>query len=94
MAAVTFLPRFLPMALLSRFSLPVRLKETMGYMPAAIISAILFPILFSTTDAAFAIDARLLWSAVPVIFLCSVYKKIWLAVLVGMLTYWILGSLG
>jgi branched-subunit amino acid transport protein len=93
MAAVTFLPRFLPMALLSRFSLPDRYKNTLEYVPAAIIAAILFPGLLSTNEIPFVVDARLLLSALPVIILCFTTKNIWAAVIAGMLAYWIMAFL-
>lgn len=91
MAAVTFLPRFLPLALLSRFSLSPRLKESLGYMPVAILSAILFPALFSTADSSFILQPRLILAALLVAVLMYYFKNLWLAVITGMLVYWLLG---
>ena len=91
MAAVTFLPRFVPLALISRLSLNPRLKESLGYMPVAILSAILFPALFSTADSSFILQPRLLLAALPVIVLMYFFKNLWLAVTTGMLAYWLAG---
>jgi branched-subunit amino acid transport protein len=46
MAVVTFIPRFIPLAFLSRRAIPERIKAALEYIPVAILSAIVFPILF------------------------------------------------
>jgi len=46
MAVVTFVPRFLPMVLLTKWTLPEKMKQGLDYMPTAILSAIVFPLLF------------------------------------------------
>ncbi|GAP15585.1 predicted membrane protein [Longilinea arvoryzae] len=40
-AAVTFIPRVLPLALLSRFNLPKWLIRWLGYVPIAVLAALL-----------------------------------------------------
>ncbi len=40
-AAVTFVPRVLPLALLSRFNLPKWLIRWLGYVPIAVLAALL-----------------------------------------------------
>ena len=47
MAAVTFLPRFLPMALVSRIVIPDRAKTFLEYVPVAVLSALIFPAIFA-----------------------------------------------
>jgi len=91
MAAVTFLPRFLPLAFLARMSLSPRLKALLSYMPVAIMAAIVFPVLFSTSEKALSFEPRLLFSALPVIILTYFLKNLWLSVVAGMLTYWLTG---
>jgi branched-subunit amino acid transport protein len=92
MAAVTFLPRFLPLALFSRWTLSPGLKAGLSFMPVAILSAIVFPILFSNTESAFTLDPQLLVSALFVVVLTYFFRNLWLAVIIGMLAYWILGT--
>jgi branched-subunit amino acid transport protein len=43
MWAVTYFPRFLPLAALSQIRLPERLMCWLSYLPAAILSALIFP---------------------------------------------------
>ncbi|HEX9118873.1 MAG TPA: AzlD domain-containing protein [Anaerolineae bacterium] len=40
-AAVTFIPRVLPLVLLSRFTLPDRAVRWLGYVPVAVLAALL-----------------------------------------------------
>ena len=43
MWAVTYFPRLLPLLTLSRIRLPDRLMTWLSYLPAAILSALIFP---------------------------------------------------
>lgn len=90
MALVTFLPRFLPMALLSRWVLPEKIKIGLGYIPVAILSAIVLPVLFSDGGEA-GIQPQSLLAALPVFFFAWKAKSLWGSVLLGMLIYWGLG---
>ncbi len=91
MAGVTFLPRYLPLAVLSRLSIGPRLRAGLGFLPVAIMSAIVFPSLFSTTERPLVFEPRILISAIPVIILSYIFKKLWVAVIAGMLMYWVSG---
>ena len=92
MAVVTFVPRFLPMALLTKWTLPEKIKQGLDYMPTAILSAIVFPLLFfDTTSGSFTIEPRVLLSAIPVFVFSWRIKSVWGAVLLGMGVYWGLG---
>jgi len=90
MALVTFLPRFLPMAFLSRWVLSKKIKIGLGYIPVAILSAIVFPILFSDGGEA-GIQPQSLLAALPVFFFAWKAKSLWGSVILGMLFYWGLG---
>ena len=96
MAAVTFLPRFFPMVFLTRMAIPEKVKIGLDYIPAAILSAIVFPILFSTGQGSVGIEPRLLVAAVPVFLFALKVRSLWGAVILGMLIYWgagfVLGS--
>ena len=93
MAVVTFLPRFLPMALLTRWVIPEKVKMGLGYIPAAILSAIVFPILFFQEGAEVAVRPLYLLSAVSVFIFSWKVKRLWASVILGMLVYWGLGFL-
>jgi branched-subunit amino acid transport protein len=90
MAFVTFVPRFLPMAFLSRWVLPERVKLGLDYIPVAILSAIIFPILFSD-GGRIGIDPHSLLAALPVFLFAWKVKSLWGSVIVGMAVYWGLG---
>ncbi len=91
MAVVTFLPRFLPMAFLTRWVIPERVKTGLGYIPAAILSAIVFPILFFNEGEKIAIQPHYLISAISVFVFSWRLKRLWASVILGMLVYWGLG---
>ena len=91
MGIVTFLPRFLPMAFLTRWVIPERVKMGLGYIPIAILSAIVFPILFFTEGAEVEIQPHYLLSAIPVFIFAWRVKNLWGSVVLGMLIYWGLG---
>jgi len=92
MAVVTFVPRFLPMALLTKWTLPEKMKQGLDYMPTAILSAIVFPLLFfESASGSFVIQPQILLSALPVFVFSWRVRSVWGAVLLGMGFYWGLG---
>jgi branched-subunit amino acid transport protein len=88
MAAVTFLPRFLPMAFLARRPLPETMKRALDYMPTAILSAIVFPILFSDGGGGSGIHLPSLAAGIPVFIFAWRWRSLWGSVFLGMLAYW------
>jgi len=93
MAFATFLPRFIPMALLSRLVIPERVKKGLDYIPISILSAIVFPILFFNEEGGAGIQPQYLLSAIPVFIFVWKVKSLWGSVILGMLIYWGLGSI-
>lgn len=91
MAAVTFLPRFLPMALVSRLAIPDRAKAFLEYVPVAVLSALVFPAIFAVDGGGVGVESRLLLAAVPVFFFAWKMKNLWGSVVLGMAVYWALG---
>jgi branched-subunit amino acid transport protein len=91
MGIVTFFPRFLPMAFLTRWVIPERVKMGLGYIPIAILSAIVFPILFFNEGGKVEIQPHYLLSAIPVFIFAWRVKNLWGSVILGMLVYWGLG---
>lgn len=71
MAAVTYIPRALPMLALARRSLPEAVVLWLGFIPAAVLAAMLLPALTVTERGLdFAADNVFLWAA-PVAFLAG-----------------------
>jgi len=91
MAMVTFLPRFFPMAFLTRWTLPERVKKGLEYFPISILSAIVFPILFFNEEGSMGIQPHYLLSAIPVFIFAWKVKSLWGSVILGMAIYWGLG---
>ena len=90
MALVTFLPRFLPMAFLSRWVLPEKTRVGLSYFPVAILSAIVFPTFFSEGNGV-EIQPQYLLAALPVFIFAWKVKSLWGSVVLGMAIYWGLG---
>jgi branched-subunit amino acid transport protein len=93
MAVVTFLPRFLPMAFLSRWQIPPNVKRGLEYIPAAVLSALVFPSLFFDGSGNFGVQTQLLLPALPVFVFAWKVRSLWGSVILGMLLYWGLGFL-
>lgn len=91
MGIVTFLPRFLPMAFLTRWVLPEKVKKGLDYIPISILSAIVFPILFFNEEGEIGVHSHYLFSGIPVFIFAWKVKSIWASVILGMLIYWGLG---
>ena len=91
MGLVTFIPRFLPIAFLTRWVIPERVKMGLGYIPIAILSAIVFPILFFNEGGKVDFQLHYLLSAIPVFIFAWKVKNLWGSVLLGMLVFWGLG---
>ena len=92
MGAVTYLPRMIPLVILSQRKLPVWFAEWLELIPPAILSALIAPTLFAhSTPRLFTLSKIELLAAVPTL-LCA-YKTRSLAgtVIVGMVCYWGLG---
>lgn len=90
MGLVTFLPRFLPMAFLSRWVVPNKVRIGLGYFPVAILSGIVFPTLFSDGNKV-GIQPQYLLAALVVFLFAWKVRSIWGSVLLGMAAYWGLG---
>jgi len=90
MGLVTFLPRFIPMAFLSRWIFPEKVKVGLSYFPVAILSAIVFPTFFTDGNQV-EIQFQYLLAALPVFLFAWKVKSLWGSVLLGMAVYWLLG---
>jgi branched-subunit amino acid transport protein len=62
-AIVTYLPRMIPMALLSNLKLPTFLKRFLGFIPYTALSALIFPAILSSTSS---VESALLGGSIAV----------------------------
>lgn len=91
MAGVTFVSRFLPMVLLSRWTLPEKVRWGLEYIPVAVLSAIVFPILLFDRRGEFTVQPQFVFAAIPVFIFAWKVKSIWGSVVLGMIVFWLLG---
>ncbi len=76
MAAATYLPRLLPLLLLSRRRLPLSVERWLSYVPVAVLAALLGPILL-LPEGSFTLELSpnpYFWAALPT-FAAAVYTR-------------------
>lgn len=86
MSLVTFLPRLLPMLLLSKRSLPAPLARWLSYIPAAVLAALLGPALLAPAgkmELGFTANPGL-WVSLPVFLVAFLTRSLFATVLTGM----------
>ncbi len=92
MGVVTYLPRWLPLALLADRKLPPWLVQWLEMVPAAILGALIAPILLVDKSAGVADFSRPeLWVAIPTLAFAWFTRSLAGTVLVGMALYWGVG---
>ncbi len=85
MMAVTYLPRLLPALFLSSRSLSPVIVRFLGYVPAAVLSAMLFPsLLLREGRPDLSLDNLFLWAAIPCFLLAIRTRSMFGAVALGM----------
>ena len=95
MGLVTYLPRCLPLLYLAHRRLPKGLIDWLGFIPAAILSALLAPILFADgVTRSLELGKPELWAALPTLLFAWKTKSLGGTVIVGMLCYWLVGKIG
>ena len=88
MVFVTYLPRFLPLILLSQKNLPSGIVRWLGYIPVAVLSALLAPgILLKDGELFLSTKNISLLAFFPTIFIAVKTKNIFLTVLGGFFSY-------
>ncbi len=86
MAVVTFIPRLLPVLLLSSRTLPPVIIRWLSYIPVAVLSAMLLPtILVVDGKVALKGDNILLWAAIPTLVVAVETKSLFTSVVAGMI---------
>lgn len=91
--AVTFLPRYLPMTILSRFRLPGWFERWLGYIPAAVLAALTAQSLF-LRGRALAFRPDYLLAALPAGLAAWLTRNLFLTVLAGMAAIVVLRAIG
>lgn len=85
MALVTYIPRVLPLLILSRLQLPLIVGEWLGFLPVAILGALLFPALFMPEGEFFlSFENPFLLASIPTALVALTTKNLLLTVLLGM----------
>ncbi len=84
MFAVTYLPRVLPLTILSRVKLPQFVIDVLSYVPVAILSALLVPALLLTDGRIdISLDNYLLIAAAITSVIAVFTKKLFVIVVAG-----------
>lgn len=93
MGAVTYLPRMLPLVALAHRRLPQGVVDWLGFIPVAILSALVAPGLFAeSATRSFAFGKLELLVTVPTLLFAARTRSLGGTVVVGMGLYW-LGTL-
>jgi branched-subunit amino acid transport protein len=95
MAAVTYVPRWLPLWLLSGRSLPRWFLDWLSLIPVAVLSALLLPeLIISGPPRQLDPLNPKFFVAIPTFLVAAKTKSLLWAVLTGMVLYWLAGTIG
>jgi len=93
MGVVTYVPRLVPLLFLSRRELPRWFTEWLEYIPAAILSALILPLLLTTgVPRHLDVTKPELLVAVPTFLVALKTRSLAGTVLAGMFLYWLVGQ--
>jgi branched-subunit amino acid transport protein len=85
MAAVTYIPRMLPIMFLASRSMPGFLIRWLSYVPISVLSAMLLPeLLVKNNNIDFSLDNVFLLTAIPTMIVGWLTKSLYLTVFTGM----------
>jgi len=91
MGMVTFVPRWLPLIFLSRRQLPQWLVDWLDFIPVAILSALLAPLLLTSGAGPHLDFGRAeLFAALPTFGVAYLTRSLGGTVLAGMLVFWLI----
>ena len=94
MSIVTYLPRALPMVILSHYNLPAWFTRWLTFVPSAIFGALVFPDIFITDNHInLELNNVALWTTLIIAPLAFKTKSLGYTIIGGTLTYAILQSL-
>ena len=85
MTVVTYLPRLLPVLLMSSRALPRLLEVWLSYVPSAVLAALVAPsLLVDQHKVSFATGNVFLWASIPTVIVAWKTKNLFLSVFLGM----------
>ena len=88
MMALTFIPRYIPMALASRFPIPPLLGDTLEFVPIAVLTAIIAQAtLVHDGQIHFAIDNAYIYGAVTAAVVAQISKHLFFTIAAGIAAY-------
>ncbi|MGI6705923.1 MAG: AzlD domain-containing protein [Clostridia bacterium] len=91
MSLVTYLPRVLPIAILSKVNLPDWFLSWLKYIPVAVLAALLAPTLFMQDGhVALSFSNKALWASIPCFFVAARTRNLFLTVSVGIVAMFLL----
>jgi branched-subunit amino acid transport protein len=94
MGIVTYIPRWLPLFFLSGYRLPPWLVEWLDFIPAAILSALILPAIFTHgTPRHIEWSRPDLWVAIPTLLFALKTRSLAGTVVLGMAFYWLASAL-
>jgi branched-subunit amino acid transport protein len=95
MGAVTYLPRLIPILLLSSKKLPPLVVAWLRYVPVAVLSAMLLPsLVVKEADLDFSGSNIFFWAAIPTFLMAWKTRSLFGSVIVGMAIVAIVRYLG
>ncbi len=90
MGVVTYLPRWLPLLILSRRPLPPWLVEWLDFIPAAILSALILPTILTTGETRhIELFQPAFWVTIPTLIFAIKTRSLAGTVVTGMALYWL-----
>ena len=93
MGLVTYIPRWLPLFILTKYTLPGWFKDWLALIPASVLSALLLPALVTGGDPRHLDIMRPeLWVAIPTFVFALATKSLGGTVVVGMVLFWLSGK--
>ena len=83
---VTYIPRMLPLVLLSKSKLPKKVEEFLDYIPIAILGSILFSTLIYRNDSIdLSIDNEYLFAGILTVIVAKFVKRVDVIVIFGII---------
>jgi branched-subunit amino acid transport protein len=90
MGVVTYLPRWLPLLILSRRPLPSWLVEWLDFIPAAILSALILPAILTAGEPRHIEPLQpVFWVTIPTLIFAIKTRSLAGTVVTGMALYWL-----
>lgn len=92
MALATYLPRAVPLLLLTKRPLPAWLREWLDLVPAALLGALVAPALVTGSEPrSLELLRPELFAALPTLAVAVMTRSLAGSVLVGMVSFWLIG---